>query len=32
MTIQDISRELGTPFNVSNDSILEIFERNILGE
>ena len=31
MSIQQISEELDVPFNVSNDSILEIFERNILG-
>jgi len=31
MTINDISSGLGVPFNVSQDSILEIFERNILG-
>ena len=31
MSIQKISEELGVPFNVSNDSVLEIFERNILG-
>ena len=30
MTINDISSDLGVPFNVSQDSILEIFERNIL--
>ena len=31
MSIQKISEELGVPFNVSNDSVFEIFERNILG-
>ena len=32
MKIEDISSGIGVPFNVSNDSILEIFERNILGK
>jgi len=32
MTINDLSSELGLPFNVSQDSILEIFERDILGK
>tara|TARA_B100001750_G_C15499428_1_gene596198 strand:+ start:266 stop:1558 length:1293 start_codon:yes stop_codon:yes gene_type:complete len=32
MTINGLSSELGVPFNVSQDSILEIFERDILGK
>tara|TARA_B100000131_G_scaffold320211_1_gene367771 strand:- start:376 stop:1668 length:1293 start_codon:yes stop_codon:yes gene_type:complete len=32
MTLEDISKNLGVPFNVSNDSIFEIFERNIIGK
>jgi len=31
MTIKDISNELGLPFNITQDSILEIFKRDILG-
>ncbi len=31
ITPDRISRELSVPFNLSNDSILEIFERNIIG-
>ncbi|MDB3868524.1 DUF512 domain-containing protein [Candidatus Marinimicrobia bacterium] len=31
MTLDDISSELGVPVNVSHDSILEIFNRNISG-
>ena len=31
MTINSLSSELGVPFNVSQDSILEIFERDIVG-
>ena len=31
MTLDDISSELGVPVNVSHDSILEIFNRNIHG-
>ena len=31
MTIKDISKELGLPFNITQDSILEIFDRDILG-
>ena len=31
MTLSDISEELRVPVNVSTDSILEIFERNIVG-
>lgn len=31
MTIEDISKELRIPFNVSSDSILEIFKRGIIG-
>ena len=30
-TLDEMSRELGVPVNISNDSILEIFERNIHG-
>ena len=31
MTLNDISSALGVPFNVSQDNILEIFERDIIG-
>ena len=31
MTLENISSELGTPFNVAEDNILEIFERDIVG-
>ena len=31
MTTEMISNELGLPFNITQDSILEIFERNIHG-
>ena len=31
MTPKEISKELGLPFNITEDSILEIFERDILG-
>ena len=31
MKIEDISKALGTPFNVSSDRVMEIFERGILG-
>ena len=31
-TLDEMSRELGVPVNVSNDSILEIFNRNIDGK
>ena len=31
MTIKQISDILGVPFNLSNDSIIEIFDRKILG-
>ncbi len=31
MTLDDISLKLGVPVNVSNDSILEIFDREIYG-
>ncbi len=31
MTPEEISAQLGVPFRVSNDSILEIFERSIVG-
>ncbi len=31
LTLEDMSTELGVPVNISNDSILEIFERNIIG-
>lgn len=31
MTLSDITSELGVPFNVSTDSILEIFDRGIHG-
>ena len=31
MTIEQISDILGVPFNISNDSIIEIFDRKILG-
>ena len=30
-TLDEMSRELGVPVNISNDSILEIFERDIYG-
>ncbi len=31
MTIDHISKQLGVPFNVSEDSIIEIFNRGIIG-
>jgi NifB/MoaA-like Fe-S oxidoreductase len=31
MTLADLSSQLGVPVNVSHDSILEIFNRNIHG-
>tara|TARA_Y100001935_G_scaffold202693_1_gene171250 strand:- start:4080 stop:5375 length:1296 start_codon:yes stop_codon:yes gene_type:complete len=31
MTLEQISEKLGVPFNVSNDNIFEIFERDIVG-
>ncbi len=31
-TLEQMSRELGVPVNISNDSILEIFNRNIHGK
>ena len=31
MTIKGISNELGVPFNITQDSMLEIFDRDILG-
>jgi len=30
-TLEEMSRELNVPVNISNDSILEIFQRNIYG-
>ena len=31
MTLENISSELGVPFNVAEDNLLEIFERDIIG-
>ena len=31
MNLKEISKELGLPFNITEDSVLEIFERDILG-